>query len=109
MATHPTNLNGLGDDLELTSIRTRKNAPGTWVHGTFAGHRFEALVFPRHAENPDFEIGNSRISKLWIKRLADGLTVYSWDRGMEIPINGDYTARIVDYLCARLADAAYDK
>jgi hypothetical protein len=38
-------------------------------------------VFPAHAENPDWELGDSRISKLWIQRLADRTTVFEWDRG----------------------------
>jgi hypothetical protein len=26
----------------------------------------DALVFPEHADNPEWEIGDSRISKLWV-------------------------------------------
>ena len=58
---------------------------GTWVRGLLNGHRFDALVFPEHAENPEYELRASRISKLWIKRLADQQTVFNWDRGMDIP------------------------
>ena len=61
----------LGDDLRITKITRRASGGGTWVCGTIAGHRFDALVFPEHAENPEWEIGDSRISKLWVQRLAD--------------------------------------
>ena len=70
-----------GDDLRITKTTRRAAGNGTWVCGTFAGHRFDALVFPEHADNPDWEIGDSRISKLWVQRLADRRTVFNWDRG----------------------------
>ena len=31
----------------------------------------DALVFPEHAEHREWEIRDSRISKLWIQRLED--------------------------------------
>jgi hypothetical protein len=43
------------------------------VCGTLHDHRFDALVFPEHAENRAWEIGDSKISKLWIQRLAERL------------------------------------
>ena len=54
----------VGCDLHITKISRRTSAAGTWVCGTIAGHRFDALVFPEHADNPEWEIGDSRISKL---------------------------------------------
>ena len=65
----------IGDDLTITKTTRRAAGAGTWVIGTIAGHKFNALVFPEHAECPDYELGDSRISKLWIKRLADGREV----------------------------------
>jgi hypothetical protein len=50
-----------------------------------SGHRFDALVFPEHAANPVWEIGDSRLSKLFIQRLADRQTVFNWDRGADVP------------------------
>jgi len=41
----------LGDDLRITKTTRRAAGAGTWVCGTIAGHRFDALVFPEHAEN----------------------------------------------------------
>ena len=58
----------LGDDLHVTKTTRRAAGNGTWVCGTIAGHRFDALVFPEHADNPDWEIGDSRITKLWVRR-----------------------------------------
>jgi hypothetical protein len=97
----------LGDDLEFTRIRERDAAPGTWVSGTIAGHRFDALVFPDRADNPDYELDESRISKLWLRRLSDKRTVFNWDRGLDVPADTDLATAIVDFLCAGLADAVY--
>src|SRR4051794_8525546 len=71
----------VGHDLEITKVTRRASGGGTWVCGTMSGHRFDALVFPEHADCPDWEIGDSRISKLFIQRLADKQTVFNWDRG----------------------------
>ena len=65
----------LGHDLEITKTTRRNTVGGTWVSGTIHGHRFDALVFPEHAESPDYELDDSRISKLWVQRLADKATV----------------------------------
>ena len=69
----------LGDDLHITKISRRASGGGAWVCGTIAGHGFDALVVPEHADNPEWEIGDSRVSKLWIKRLADRREVFNWD------------------------------
>src|SRR5438046_2750002 len=94
----------LGFDLVMTKTTRRLAGAGTWVSGTLHGHRFDALVFPEHAENPDYEIGDSRISKLWVHRLADKVTVYNWDRGQDLPAADQTAAAIVDFLCAGLAE-----
>jgi hypothetical protein len=56
----------IGDDLEITKISPRDSGGGTWVKGSLNNHRFEALVFPEHAQSPHWEYEQSRISKLWI-------------------------------------------
>ena len=99
----------LGHDLVMTKTTRRLAGAGTWVCGTIHGHRFDALVFPEHAENPDYEIDDSRISKLWLQRLADKVTVYNWDRGQDIPATDKTAAAIVDFLCAGLAETTYGK
>jgi hypothetical protein len=104
----PTNLD-LGDDLVITKTTRRHSGGGTWVSGTIHGHRFEALVFPEHAENPEWEISDSRISKLWIQRRADKVNVYNWDRGADLPPADATVAAIVDFLCAGLAEHTYGK
>ncbi len=97
-------------DLEIAKVTRRASGGGAWVCGTInAEYRFDALVFPEHADNPEWEIGDSRISKLWVQRLADKRTVYHWDRGLDSPaLTGD-AAVVVDFLCAGLAEAIYDE
>ena len=87
---------------------TRRGAGnGTWVRGTIAGHRFDALVFPHRAEMPEWELGTSQISKLWIKELETNREVFNWDRGADVAAEDDTTHAIVDFLAARLAHLVY--
>jgi len=97
----------VGHDLEITKTTRRAACAGTWVSGTLSGHRFEALVFPEHADNPEWEIGESRISKLWIQRLADKREVFNWDRGADVPAADDVARAIADFLAGGLADHIY--
>lgn len=96
-----------GDDLVIKKIERRTSVGGAWARGTLNGHRFEALVFPEHAECADYEIGESKISKLWIQRLADKKVVFSWDRGSDVPAQTPEAQAIVDFLCAGLADHTF--
>jgi len=104
--THADDLD-VGHDLEITKTTRRAAGAGTWVSGTLSGHRFEALVFPEHADNPEWEVGDSRISKLWIQRLADKREVFNWDRGADVNAADDVTRAIVDFLTGGLADHIY--
>lgn len=97
----------IGDDLQIHKITRQDAGNGTWVRGTVAGHRFEALVFPGHADDPEWELGKSRISKLWIKRLETNREVFNWDRGADVPASDDTTHAIVDFLAAGLAHLVY--
>ncbi len=97
----------MGDDLEITKVTRRASGSGTWVCGTLNGHRFDALLFLEHAENREWEIGDSRISKLWVQRLADSREVFNWDRGADVPAADATVAGIVDFLAAGLADFIY--
>jgi hypothetical protein len=65
------------------------------------------LVFPEHAANPEWEIGDSRISKLRIQRLADRRAVFNWDRGADVNAGDELTRAIVDFLAGGLADHIY--
>ena len=97
----------VGHDLEITKTTRRASGGGTWVCGILCGHRFDALVFPEHADNPEWEIGDSRISKLFVQRLADKRTVFNWDRGADVPAADATTQAIVDFLAGGLADHIY--
>ena len=97
----------LGSDLQITSTSRRASGSGTWVSGRLHGYRFDALVFPEHAENPEWELGDSRISKLWIARIKNKETVFNWDRGLDMPAASHKTQAVVDFLCAGLADLIY--
>jgi hypothetical protein len=104
-----TKANEIGDDLRITRTTRRAAGSGTWVIGTIAGHKFNALVFPEHAECPDYEWGDSRISKLWIQRTADGATVVNFDRGWDIRPMDATAQAIADFLAAGLAEHTYGK
>jgi hypothetical protein len=97
----------IGDDLVIVRKTRRAAGAGTWVIGTLNGHRFDALVFPAHAECPDYELGDSRISKLWLKCQADNRVVVNFDRGWDIRPTTKIAAAIVDFLAAGLADCVY--
>ena len=94
-------------DLEITKITRQAAGSGTWVIGRICGHRFDALVFAEHAINPEWELGESRISKLWVQRLADKRTVFNWDRGADVPAATEVAQAIVDFLAEGLADRIY--
>jgi hypothetical protein len=97
----------IGDDLEITKTTRRAAGNGTWVHGRIAGYRFQALVFSEHAEVADYELDDSRISKLWLQRLADKTQVANFDRGWDIRPTTKIATAIVDFLAAELADCIY--
>ena len=92
-----------GNDLRITHLTRRPAAGGTWVGGRIAGHRFEALVFPGHADHAEWELGQSRISKLWVRR-EHGSVVYEWDWGPVIAPADARAAAVVDFLAAGLAE-----
>ncbi len=93
--------------LVITSVTRRTAAAGTWVQGLVGGYGFAALVFPEHADCPDWEIGRSRISKLWLQRRADQRMVFNWDRGPDFPAADAEVQGIVDALAAVLAEQVY--
>jgi hypothetical protein len=97
----------IGDDLVITKTTRRAAGAGTWVIGTIAGHRFNALVFAEHAECPEYELSDSHISKLWLQNLADEKTVTNFDRGWDVRPTTQVAQAIVDFLAAGLADHIY--
>ena len=102
-ATHEPFDYDLGGDLNITRVK-RRNAGGVWVTGTIEEFRFDALVFEEHAESDDYELGRSRISKLWITRGETRQTVFNFDRGLDVPAATDKTQAVVDFLAGGLAD-----
>jgi len=80
---------------------------GTWVNGTLGGYRFSALVFPEHADLPDYELDGSRISKLWVQRSSDRTMVANFDRGWDVRPTMPEDEQIVDLLAAGLATAVF--
>jgi hypothetical protein len=95
----------LGDSLKITKTEGRQlNTGGTWVSGSIAGHTFQVLVFEDHAETESYELGTSRISKLWLRRRADRKVIANFDRGWDLqPTTGEARA-IVDFLAAGIAE-----
>ena len=96
-----------GDDLTFRLQHRNGGVGGTWVIGLVAGHRFQALVFPDHAEHPDYELGLSRISKLWVQQVADGVVVFNFDRGLNLPARDAQTQAVVDLLTTELAQRVF--
>jgi len=94
-------------EVRITKTTRRLAGAGTWVFGTVAGYRFVVLVFPEHAACPEYELGKSRISKLWVQRIADKKMVVNFDRGWDLRPANPTTAKLVDLLAADLADRVY--
>jgi hypothetical protein len=105
--TNGETLDRIMDDLKITKISPRESAAGTWVDGTSVGYRFSALVFPEHAECESYEYGQSRISKLWVQRLADRETTFNFDRGLDVEAQDETTEAIVGLLTAGLAEHVF--
>jgi hypothetical protein len=98
----------VGCDFEVTSVKERGHGVGgSWASGRLNGHEFCALVFPEHAANPEYEIGDSRISKLWLRRDADRAVVFNWDRGADVEAADATTREIVGFLEVGLADFVF--
>ena len=97
----------IGADLDVSKATLHANAGGAWIRGSFKGHRFDALVFRNHAANPDYEIADSRISKLWVERMSDRVTVYHWDRGLIVEPATEMAGVVVGLLTAGLAEMIY--
>jgi hypothetical protein len=105
--TNPETPDDLLDTLQITKIERRISANGAWVSGTMGGHRFDALVFPEHAEVPEYELDDSRISKLWVQRISDRQMVVNFDRGWDVQPTTNLAKSIVDLLSAGLAEFVY--
>jgi hypothetical protein len=96
-------------DLTITKISNRnRNIGGSWVQGEMNDqYRFEALVFADHAESEEYELGRSKISKLWIQRISDRKTMFNFDRGLDVPAANTEIQVVVDFLCEGLSDLVF--
>jgi hypothetical protein len=99
----PTVIRG---DIILTSP-TPKPGSGDWVQGRIGAFRFTAKVYPEHAVQANFEIGQSRISKLELRRLDTNAIAYAWDRGLDRAAVDAAAQQAVDRLAAHLANHCF--
>ncbi len=76
---------------------------GVWVCGRILGFRFEALVFAEHALDESFELGESRISKLWLQDPKTHDVVFEFDRGPSIAAANEQARLAVYFLSEALA------
>jgi hypothetical protein len=103
-----TRTNEIGSDLVIRKTTPRDGGVGgTWVDGTIAGHRFQVLVFEDHAESEEYELGTSRISKLWLQRQTDHEVVANFDRGWDVQPTTRNAKTIVDFLAAGIAEHTF--
>lgn len=105
----PTDPGEMIDTLKISKIERRTSSGGSWVSGSIAGHDFEALVFSEHAENPEWELDNSRISKLCIQEHFTHRQVVAFERGWDMRPTTDAARQITDLLSAGLAETVYGK
>ena len=96
------------DSLRVTST-TRRPVGGTWVEGSIAGHTFSALVFEEHAACADYELGDSRISKLSLRQEPTNSMVACFDRGWDQRPGTERASAIVDVLAAGLAETVFGR
>jgi hypothetical protein len=96
-------------DLTITKISNRnRNVGGSWVQGKMNDqYQFEALVFADHAESEEYELGRSKISKLWIQQISDRKTMFNFDRGLDVPAANTEIQVVVDFLCEGLSDLVF--
>lgn len=80
--------------IDLIGIKARFDG-ALWVTARGAGYDICALIFRDHADDPDWEIGQSGISKLSIRRLGSREIVYNWDRGLDIEPRDQEVAQLV--------------
>lgn len=94
------------ETFRMTKVERSRFNGGTWVKGMIGGHRFEALVFPEHAESESYELAKSRISKIWLTD-ANRMTVAAFDRGWELRPTTPMAEAIIDGLSDGLAEAVF--
>lgn len=92
--------------MQLTKKRDRL-CGGTWVWGKVGPDvTFEALVFPETSPE-GYDLDGSRISKLSIRRRGEITVCY--DRGWDRVAKSHYDKKLVDLLCAGLAESVFGR
>ena len=91
------------EELSISELTQQATEGGIWVRGKLGGYQFDAIVTPEHAAEPGYEIGKSRLAKLWIERVVDGQCVAHFDCGWVVGPTLPIVQAIVDYLAAKLA------
>ena len=99
----------IGSDFMILKTIRQTSGAESFVIGRLNGHHFDAIVFAEHPKYPDFELGDSRITKLWLQRMADKATVASFNRSWDMRPATDIAQAIVDFLAANLAKHIYGK
>jgi hypothetical protein len=99
----------LTQELQITEPPLWASGGGTWVMGRIAGYRFEALVGTKHAEDPALELRGSRLLKLWLQRIRDRTTVFSWGESRDLVAADGEAQEIVEKLVTGLADRAFGR
>lgn len=94
------------ESFRLTKVERSRFNGGTWAKGMIGGHKFEALVFPEHAESELYELAKSRISKIWVTDPGRR-TVAAFDRGWELRPTTPMAEAIVDSLSEGLAETVF--
>ena len=97
-------------DMKIDQV---KNACiGKWAIGIVGNLQFQALVFPKHAVHKSFELGSSRISKLWIATMDDPagnrVEVFNFDRGHDVAAKTKDAKQAVRLLCKSVAKMVYE-
>lgn len=108
---HTNEIDGcdLLESMQITKIEPRSlSTGGAWVTGTMGDHRFDALVFPEHAECKSYELDGSRISKLSVQNRS-GAMVACFDRGWDQRPMTPMAEMIVALLAAGLAETTFGK
>jgi hypothetical protein len=96
-------------DIKITKVSHRTpGAGGSWVQGRINNaYRFDALVFSEHAECEAYELGRTKISKLWIQDLQTKKTLFNFDRGLDVPAATTEVQVLVDFLGMGLSDLVF--
>ena len=64
-------------------------------------------MFAGHAESEEYELGRSRIFKLWVQDTTAKSTVFHFDRGLDVPPASDEVQAMFDFLCDGIADLVF--